>query len=107
MAFIRYDVSITDFHIQILFIMLIGFVQKMLFAYYICYIFKCTRNLFYHMNPDQTAFIGAVSLESACIFPFSFRGATPQLSFLRDLLKDQSLPCWSKSNDVFHMLPFS
>ena len=50
------------------------------------------------MNPDQTAFNGAVSPESACIFPFSFRGATPQLSFLRDLLKDQSLPCWSKSN---------
>ena len=35
----------------------------------------------------------ALSFGSACIFPFSFRGATPQMSFLRDFMNDQNLFC--------------
>ena len=33
----------------------------------------------------------ALSFGSACIFPFSFRGATPQLSFLRNFMNYQNL----------------
>ena len=36
----------------------------------------------------------ALSFGSACIFPFSFRGATPQSSFLRDFINDQNLFCF-------------
>ena len=36
----------------------------------------------------------ALSFGSACIFPFSFRLETPQLSFLRDFIYDQNLFCF-------------
>ena len=37
----------------------------------------------------------ALSIESACFFPFSIRGATLQLSFRNDFMNDQNLFCFT------------